>query len=96
MLHVDFGLSVYFVFAFQALKLIHKEGITSRPNLNPSPMITLDHLGVSSIFNFHISYIEDNAYFKFRGIGGFPFFFFKLPASIILFLVFSFSFFYIF
>ena len=83
MLHVDFVLSVYFVFAFQALKLIHKEGITSRPNLNPSPMITLDHLGVSSIFNFHISYIEDNAYFKFGGIGGFPFFFlsFQLQLS---------------
>ena len=39
-------------------------------HLNPSPMITLDHLGESSVLNFHISYIEDNAYFKFGGIGG--------------------------
>ena len=48
-------------------------------------MITCDHLGQSSVLNFHISYIEDNACFKFRGIGGFPLFL-KLPASIILFL----------
>ena len=34
-----------------------------------SPMITLDHLGESSVLNCHISSIEDNAYFKFGGIG---------------------------
>ena len=44
-----------------------------KTHLNPRPMITLDHLGGSSILNFHISYIEDNACFKFGGIGGCPF-----------------------
>ena len=37
-------------------------------------MVTLDHLGESSVLIFHISYIEDNAYFKFGGIGDFPLF----------------------
>ena len=41
-----------------------------KTHLNLSPMITLDHLGESSVLNFHISYIEDNAYFKFEGVWG--------------------------
>ena len=53
-------------------------------------MITLDQLGESSILNFHISYIEDNAYFKFGVLGGVPLFL-NFPASIILILMFSFS-----
>ena len=57
---------------------------------HPNLMIVLDELGESSILNFHISYIEDNAYFKFRGIGGVPLFL-NFPASMIQFLVFSFN-----
>ena len=62
-------------------------------------MITLDQLGESYVLNLHISYIENNAYFKFRGIGGggggggggvAPLFL-NSPASTILFLVFSLS-----
>ena len=41
-------------------------------HLNLSPLIRIDHLGESSILNFHISYITDNACFKFGGIGGCP------------------------
>ena len=71
-----------------------------KTHLNLSPMITLDHLGEPSVLNFHISYIEDNAYFKFEGVwgggggggGGFPLFL-KFPPSIMLLLVFSISFF---
>ena len=43
-------------------------------------MIRVDHLGESSVLNFNISYIEDNACFKFGGVlGGFPFVF-KFPS----------------
>ena len=57
----------------------------------PSPMITLDHLGESSVLIFYISYIEDNAYFKFGGIGEISLCFkIFLAASIILSFVFSF------
>ena len=37
-------------------------------------MIALDQLGESPVLNLHISYIEDNAYFKFEGIRGVPLF----------------------
>ena len=60
-----------------------------------SPMITLDHLGESFVFNCHISSIENNAYFNFGGGGGgggISLYFKNFLASIILFLMFSFSF----
>ena len=53
-------------------------------------MIALDHLGESFVLNLHISYIEDNAYFKFKGISGVLLFLY-FPASVILFLVFFFN-----
>ena len=42
----------------------------SKTHLNLSPMITLDHLGEAYVLSFHISYIEDNACFKFGKGGG--------------------------
>ena len=41
---------VLFVF-FKALKLILSEGVSTRPHLNQSPMIILDHQGESSVLN---------------------------------------------
>ena len=56
-------------------------------------MITIDHLGESFVLNLHISYIVDNAYFEFGGIKGISHCFNIFPtASMILSLVFSFSF----
>ena len=58
---------------------------------HPSLMTTLGHLGESSVLNLHISYIEDNAYFMFGGIGGiFPLFLNFQATSIVLSFVFSF------
>ena len=63
---------------------------------HPSPMTTLGHLGESSVLNLHISYIEDNAYFMFGGIGGIFPLFLNFPAtSIVLSFVFSFRCFYV-
>ena len=65
-------------------------------------MIRVDHLGESSVLNFNISYIEDNACFKFGGVlGGFPFVF-KFPSfnypifSVFFLLLVCFSYFYMF
>ena len=39
-----------------------------KTHLNPSPMITLDHLGESTYPTLNIPYINDNACFKFGGV----------------------------
>ena len=65
-------------------------------------MVTLDHLGESSILIFHISYIEDNACFKFGVLGDFPLFLncfssFNYPIFYVFFLLFvCFSYFFVF
>ena len=72
MLHVDFILNVYLVFFFRALKLILSEGVSSRPT-TPEPNDR--NLSSRGVLYSHSSYfiIEDNAYFKFGGIGGIAF-----------------------
>ena len=39
-----------------------------KTNLNPSPMIRIDHLGELYVLKLKISYIEDNACFKIGGV----------------------------
>ena len=50
--------------------ILSERGNFIKTHLNLSPMITLDQLGESYVLNLHISYIQNNAYFKFGGIGG--------------------------
>ena len=58
-------------------------GFSSQTHFNPSLMITLDHLEESFVLNLHITYIEDNACFKF-GVGGLSLCFKNFPALVFL------------
>ena len=57
-----------FVHVFQGIEADSFSGSFIKTHLNSSLMITLDHLGESFVLTFHISYIEDNACFKFGGV----------------------------
>ena len=67
------------------------EDFNHKTHLNPSPMITLDHLGESYVLTFYISYIKDNAYSKFGVLRGFHFVFkfsnFNYPIFSVFFLL---------
>ena len=64
-MHFDFVFSVYLVFScvFQVIRAYSFWGDFIKIHLSPSLMIILDHLGESSILNFHISDIEDDRRF---------------------------------